>query len=175
MTTRNRNTLILPAALAAALALGACAQGPTPEQNAIMGSFSIYKAAWNSHDAKAIGAAFRADGSYTSPAAGGTIPAAAVSGFTQGLFTAIPDFHVQVVSVDPTDDSHVAEQWLVTGTWTQPFPDGPLAGAPPTKKAIQLPGASFIEFKDGKIVSDTLYFDQMAFLTQLGVIEPNKK
>ena len=175
MTTRTNASAIWPAAFAAALALGACAQGPTPQQNAMMNVFTNYKAAWNGHDAKAIGAAFQADGTYTSPAAGGTIPAAGVAGFTQGLFAAMPDFHVNVVSVDPTDDNHVAEQWVVTGTWTQPFPAGPLAGATPTKKAIHLPGSSFIEFKDGKIVSDTLYFDQMAFLTQLGVINPNKK
>jgi predicted ester cyclase len=70
------------------------------------------------------------------------------------------------------DEDTLAEQWVITGTWKKPFPAGPLAGVPPTGKAFSVPGASFLEWSDGKIQSSVHYYDQMALLTQIGVIPP---
>lgn len=89
-----------------------------------------------------------------------------------GLFTAIPDFKVKVVSADPVDEDTLAEQWVITGTWTKPFPGGPLAGKKPTGKSFTVPGAEFQEWSDGTIESVNAYYDQMALLSQIGVIPP---
>jgi len=35
-----------------------------------------------------------------------------------------------------------------------------------------VPGAEFQQWHDGKLVSVDAYYDQMAFLTQIGVIPP---
>lgn len=133
MTTRttNRKAALVAATTAVTLALAACATGPTPQQKSNMSVYGDFKNAWNHHDAKAIAAAFATGSTYTSPATGGSLTDPAITGFTHGLFTAIPDFQVEVMSATPVDESQIAEQWVVKGTWTQPFPDGPLAGAPP--------------------------------------------
>jgi steroid delta-isomerase-like uncharacterized protein len=136
-----------------------------------MKTYASLKTAWNSHDAGAIAAAFHPSGVYSNPAAGSPLTGAAIAGYTQGLFTAIPDFKVDVVSVAPVNDHVLAEQWVIKGTWTKAFPGGPLAGVPPTGKSFAVPGAGFLDIKDGKIMSDTIYFDQMSFLTQIGVIQ----
>ena len=91
---------------------------------------------------------------------------------TPTALTAVPDCRVEVVSVASVNDHVLAEQWVFKGTWTKPFPGGPLAGVQPSGKSFVLPGSSFIEIRDGKIVSDTVYFDNLSFLTQIGVIQP---
>ena len=54
--------------------------------------------------------------------------------------------------------------------WQGDFPGGPLAGKPASGKSFVLPGSGFVEIRDGKIVRATHYFDQLAFLTQIGAI-----
>jgi steroid delta-isomerase-like uncharacterized protein len=166
---------ILPALVMACCTLiGACASpgGGATNQGAtdIMSLYGNFKAAWNRHDAKAIAAMFHPIGTYSSPQTGQPLPPPGIEQYTGGLFAAIPDFHVDVVSATPIGPNTIAEQWVVKGTWTQPFQGGPLAGAKPSGKSFTLPGAGFLQFKDGKIASDTAYFDQMGLLTQLGVI-----
>lgn len=143
----------------------------TAADSSMMQSFRDYKAAWNSHDMQALGAYYAKDATYTDPGTG-KLSGPAIADAVQGLFTAIPDFKVQAVSADPISEDTLAEQWVITGTWTKPFPAGPLAGAKPTGKSFTVPGASFLKWRDGKIQSSIHYYDQMAFLTQIGVIPP---
>jgi hypothetical protein len=58
----------------------------------------------------------------------------------QGLFTAIPNFHVKVVSAGASGDNTLAVQWVITGTWKKPFPSSSLAGKKPTGKSFDVPG-----------------------------------
>lgn len=145
--------------------------GSTAADDSMMEAFDEYKAAWNSHDVPALVAFYGKNGTYSNPGTG-EISGEALEGWLQGLFTAIPDFKVQVVSADPVDDNTLAEQWVIKGTWTKPFSGGPLAGKKPTGKSFTVPGAEFQEWADGKIQSVDAYFDQMAWLIQLGVIPP---
>lgn len=135
-----------------------------------MGTFSNYKDAWNNHDANLLASCFENGGTFFSPAAGQALSGPAIAGFTQGLFTAMPDIHVDVQSVDQFGNGMVVERWVVKGTWSQPFPAGPLAGKPATGKSFVLPGVSILEIKNGKIMNDTQYWDQLAFLSQIGAI-----
>ncbi|HET6781136.1 MAG TPA: ester cyclase [bacterium] len=136
----------------------------------MMQSFEDYKAAWNRHDVSALAKYYGQNGTLTNPAAG-RVSGEALKGWLNVLFTGVPDFEVEVVSATPVNDHTLAEQAVIKGTWTQPFPAGPLAGAKPTGKSFSVPLAAFYEWKDGKIISGTHYFDQMAWLTQIGVIE----
>jgi steroid delta-isomerase-like uncharacterized protein len=63
-----------------------------------------------------------------------------------------------------------ADEWTFVGTHTGPFalPDG--GQLPPTGKRVELRGMEFVQVRDGKIVVDNLYYDNMAVLAQLGLI-----
>jgi steroid delta-isomerase-like uncharacterized protein len=140
-------------------------------EESMMDAFQKYKAAWISQDVDAIVAFYGEDGTYTNPGTG-KISSKAFAQWVGGLFTAIPDFKVQVVSADPIDENTLAEQWVITGTWKKPFPGGPLAGKKPTGKSFKVSGAEFQEWDDRELESVNAYYDQMTFLTQLGVIPP---
>ena len=155
------------------IGLGACAatggSTPTDSEAALMQNFTNYKAAWNRHDVSALTGYFQQNGTLYSPDVN-TVSGPALTGYLQGLFTAIPDFKVELKTANFIGNQSIADQWVIKGTWTQPFPGGPLAGAKPTGKSFAVPGSGFYEWKDGKIVSGTHYFDQLSFLTQIGVI-----
>ena len=82
----------------------------------------------------------------------------------------MPDFRIDSTQADAVGD-RIVDRWIVKGTWAQPFPGGPLAGAKPSGRAFTLPGVSIAEVEGGKRRSYTQYWDQLAFLSQIGVIE----
>jgi predicted ester cyclase len=69
-------------------------------------------------------------------------------------------FHTIVAEGD-----RVAGHWTMTATHT-----GELLGIPPTGKQITISGTDISRFEDGKIVDFWHVEDQLAMLTQLGVI-----
>jgi carboxymethylenebutenolidase len=46
-----------------------------------------------------------------------------------------------------------------------------LPGVPPTGKTVELAVVVIVEFKDGKINSEHIYWDQASLLVQLGLLE----
>ena len=129
-----------------------------------------YFDAWNQRDPAAIVATFAEGGTYSDP----TVPAltgSALATHTSGLFAAFPDLSFEIVSAAETGGKSpglschtIAAQWMMRGTNT-----GPLVGGPPTGKTVALPGADFITVDGDKIRSVQGYFDQKAFLEQLGL------
>ena len=63
-----------------------------------------------------------------------------------------------------------ADEWTFEGTHTGalPLPDG--SEVPPTGKRLKIRGMELVQMRDGKIVVDNLYYDNMALLAQLGLI-----
>ena len=55
--------------------------------------------------------------------------------------------------------SEAAVEWRMTGTFT----GAPFQGVEPTGRAIELRGLDLIEIEDGENVSNTAYYDGMAF------------
>lgn len=163
---------LFPLLAGCVLVVTGCASlgGSSAADSAMMKAYSDYKDAWNRHDVEAITSYYALGGTLTNPAAGGEVSGPALTGWLQATFAAIPDFKVKVIEAAPVDAQHMVEQWVISGTWTNPFPGGPLAGALPTGKSFHVPGAGFFRWDGGKIVSATHYFDQMALLTQIGVI-----
>jgi steroid delta-isomerase-like uncharacterized protein len=64
-----------------------------------------------------------------------------------------------------------ADEWTFVGTHSGPFqlPDG--TQLPPTGKRVELRGMEFVQVRDGKIVVDNLYYDNMSVAVQLGLPE----
>jgi predicted ester cyclase len=63
-----------------------------------------------------------------------------------------------------------ADEWYFAGTHTGPFrlPDG--TELPPTGKRVELHGMELVEMRDGKIVVDNLYYDNLSIASQLGLL-----
>jgi steroid delta-isomerase-like uncharacterized protein len=63
-----------------------------------------------------------------------------------------------------------ADEWSFVATQTGPFalPDGTVL--PPSGKQVELRGMEFVQVRDGKIVVDNLYYDNLAVMAQLGLV-----
>lgn len=63
-----------------------------------------------------------------------------------------------------------ADEWTIVGTHTGPFtlPDG--TQLPPTGKRVEIRGMELVKVRDGKIVIDNLYYDNLAVLFELGLV-----
>jgi steroid delta-isomerase-like uncharacterized protein len=66
-------------------------------------------------------------------------------------------------------DDLFCDEWTFAGTHTQPFllPDGTELG--PTGKRVEIRGMELVQVRDGKVVVNTLYYDNLAVAAQLGV------
>ena len=64
----------------------------------------------------------------------------------------------------------IAAEWTFAGTNTGPLvmPDG--TELPPTGKRIEFKGMELVQFRDGKAAVDHVYWDNMAFAGQLGLL-----
>ena len=49
-----------------------------------------------------------------------------------------------------------------------------LPGVPPTNKPVEVAIVTVIQFQDGKMASERIYFDQASILVQLGLLDPEK-
>jgi steroid delta-isomerase-like uncharacterized protein len=83
---------------------------------------------------------------------------------------AFTDVHHTVVSFVEQGDAF-ADEWTFAGTHSAPFrlPDG--RELPPTGKQIEVRGMEIVRVgPDGKIVLNTLYYDNLAVAAQLGLL-----
>ena len=81
---------------------------------------------------------------------------------------AFPDVQWTVSSFVEEGDAF-ADEWFFVGTHTGPLvlPDG--TELPPTGKRVELQGMELVKMRDGKIVVDNLYYDNLAIASQLGL------
>jgi steroid delta-isomerase-like uncharacterized protein len=83
---------------------------------------------------------------------------------------AIPDVTHTVVSFVEQGDAF-CDEWTFVGTQTGPFllPNG--AVLPPTGKRVEVRGMEVVRVRrDGKIVLNTLYYDNLSVAVQLGLV-----
>jgi steroid delta-isomerase-like uncharacterized protein len=88
---------------------------------------------------------------------------------------AIPDATHTVTSFIEQDDAF-ADEWTFIGTQTGPLtlPDGTLL--PPTGKRVEVRGMEVVRVGvEGKIVLNTLYYDNLAVAAQLGVLPEGER
>jgi predicted ester cyclase len=78
--------------------------------------------------------------------------------------------HRYVSYVEQGDE--FADEWVFVGTHTGPIvlPDG--TEVPPTGRRLEVRGMELVRVRDGKIVLDNLYYDNLAVAAQLGLL-PN--
>jgi steroid delta-isomerase-like uncharacterized protein len=82
---------------------------------------------------------------------------------------AFSDLAHRVVSYVEEGDAF-ADEWVFVGTHTGPIllPDG--TELPPTGKRVEMPGMEYVKVRDGSIVVDNLYYDNLAVAAQFGLL-----
>jgi predicted ester cyclase len=82
---------------------------------------------------------------------------------------ACPDIAWTVESFVEQGDEF-SDEWSFVATQTGPFklPDG--SELPPSGKHVALRGMEYVKVRDGKIVVDNLYYDNLAVMIQLGLV-----
>jgi steroid delta-isomerase-like uncharacterized protein len=83
-----------------------------------------------------------------------------ITGFSDGKFTVIDVFG---------QGDKLVKHWRYTGKHT-----GDFFGIPATGKTVDIEGTTLVKMKDGKIVQEQDFMDNMAFMQQLGILsDPN--
>jgi steroid delta-isomerase-like uncharacterized protein len=84
------------------------------------------------------------------------------------LFAAVPDWKVEIENVFDDGERQVTVQWRGTGTFdgTRPF-----LGIEPNGRRVDLRAVDvFLLDADGKVVTNTVYYDGADFARQLGML-----
>jgi steroid delta-isomerase-like uncharacterized protein len=121
----------------------------------------------NAHDAEAIGALYADDGVFTDPT-GEYRGREAIVQYWQGFFQAFPDLGSGDEFEAESDDTAIQE-WWASGTNQGPL-ETPEGTIPATGKRMTIRGCDAMTVRSGRITSHRVYYDQLAFLTQLGLV-----
>ncbi len=89
-----------------------------------------------------------------------------IAAYFEAAFAALPDWHMDVVSVVEQDEE-VFVRWRLTGTHR-----GAIMGIAPTGKRIELDGVDHFVVRHGKIASAFVVFDQLDYARQIGMFPP---
>ena len=108
------------------------------------------------------------DGVYTDPT-GRYEGREAIGAYLEGADKPFSDLRMETAGLIEEGDTVVAEWvWRATHTAPLPMPDG--TEIPATGKAVEIPGVSVITVRDGKAAEQHDYFDNVTFMTQLGLM-----
>jgi steroid delta-isomerase-like uncharacterized protein len=88
-----------------------------------------------------------------------------IGAFFRELFAAFPDLETTVTRV-AAGQNEVAVEWRMSATFT----GEPFQGIEATGRPIELRGIDLIEIDDGKNVTNTAYYDGMAFAREIGLL-----
>ena len=88
--------------------------------------------------------------------------------YFQGLYAAVPDFQLRIVSVTG-DDERAAVRWKLTGTFAGP---GRFQGLDPNGARVDIEGIDLLEVRDGRVHDLVAYTDNATIARQLGVLPP---
>ena len=80
----------------------------------------------------------------------------------------------QIIPVSRTiGHDRLVDEFVIKFTHTLQM-DWLLPGVPPTNKPVEVATVTVIQFQDGKMASERIYFDQASILVQLGLLDPGK-
>jgi steroid delta-isomerase-like uncharacterized protein len=93
--------------------------------------------------------------------------AQALTQWFRELLDAVPDWHMEVENVVDDGERQAVVQWRGSGTFT----GGPFLGIESTGKPIELQGVDVFRFdENGKVVTNTVYYDGAEFARQIGML-----
>jgi predicted ester cyclase len=91
-------------------------------------------------------------------------------GYNKRFVIAFPDTHFEVKSVVAQDDQ-VFIHWTVSGTQAERLATVTGRTIPPTRRRATVSGVLLTELRDGEIVREGWYWDQLSLLDQLGIMQ----
>jgi len=91
-------------------------------------------------------------------------------GYNRRFVIAFPDTHFEVHSVAAQGDQ-VFVHWTVSGTHSERLATVTGRTIPPTRRRVMVSGVLLTEVRDGEIVREHWYWDQLSLLDQLGIME----
>ena len=121
-------------------------------------------------DTEALGRLYAPDAVADTPDAGRLEGRDAIVGWMRACSTAFSDISFEVLEQLEAGDTAIDEGHLVA-THTGPMP-GPEGEIPPTGRRIRIRECDAITARDGVVVSHRFYYDQLEFMSQLGLLEP---
>jgi predicted ester cyclase len=131
-------------------------------------AFDSLTDAMNRHDLDAIADGYGQQVVVNSP--DGTFEGRqAATAYLESFLGAFPDLTVNVWSKVTSGDL-VCDEWTLTGTNTGPLPLPDGSTLPATGKRVELRGCDIAALEDGQVISHRLYYDNVDFLTQLGIM-----
>jgi steroid delta-isomerase-like uncharacterized protein len=92
----------------------------------------------------------------------------AAKAYNAPFIIAFPDLHFDILRTVADDDT-VIYVWSAKGTHSGPL-ELPTGTVPPTGKQAVIPGTLVATIKDGKIVREETYWNQVELLAQLGLM-----
>ena len=127
-----------------------------------------YLAAWNAHDSAKAASFFADNVVYYDASVGKPIEGrdAAKTAVIDNFLTAVPDAVWTIKGQPVVQGDRVAFEWEFAGNNTGPWGDGTKA----TGKHFAFTGASVFSVKDGKIATQSDYYDALGFYKQLGLM-----
>ncbi len=87
------------------------------------------------------------------------------------LFDAVPDLHMEVEDVAIAGQpgrERATVRWHITGT----FSGAPYVGIQPTGRPLDLRGMDLIDVENGRVAANNIYYDQLTFARQIGMLPP---
>ncbi len=118
-------------------------------------------------DVRAVGSHWREDGVAEIVPLGIFRGRSEIMEFFAATFAAAPDMETTVTRVVAAEES-AAVEWRMEGT----FDGEQFQGIDPTGGRLELRGLDLIEVEGDEIVSNTAYYDGMAFARQVGMMPP---
>ncbi len=89
-----------------------------------------------------------------------------IRAFYSELFTAVPDLQLTIDRIIDGGGSVAVGQWSYIGT----FSGGRFQGLEPTDRRVELRGVDVMEFEDGRLRRNTIYYDGLGFARQIGML-----
>ena len=120
-------------------------------------------------DLKAVAELYAADAVAVTPDAGEVHGRDNIVDYWRQMTDAVTDASYETVYAVEVGDTAIDEGFY-SGTNTGPLPLPSGESLPATGKRVRIRGCDFATVVDGRIVSYRLYFDQMDFLGQLGLL-----
>jgi ketosteroid isomerase-like protein len=124
-----------------------------------------------SNDFEELGRVYAEDAEAVTPDQGTITGREAIVAYFAGLSTTFPDASFEVLHQHETADTAIDEGYFL-GTNTGPIDTGDGQSIPATGKQIRVRECDVATVRDGLITSHRFYFDQMEFLSQLGLAAP---
>jgi ketosteroid isomerase-like protein len=123
-----------------------------------------------SNNFEELGSVYAEDAEVVTPDQGTITGRQAIVAYFAGFSTAFPEGGFEVLHQHETADTAIDEGYF-TGTNSGPIetPDG--QSIPATGKQIRVRECDVATVRDGVITNHRFYFDQMEFLSQLGLAE----